>query len=225
MTAACAEGHGPPPPPAPPPPTRSVVLLSGQSNALYVAPYLALPLDSFAVVGQNGAGIGHWQDDDFDGSLWPAVKTVLTQRRVTAVVWWQGETDRRSDYLQHLRALVDRMRRTAGRPTLPFVIVRILDTPENASVRTAQEAFVAGDHHAVLVSTDGLRLGHSDHLTHRGYTIVAQRIRDALQGFDTPATERGHQLPTDRGSLFPSVGSYLPPAGAPNSRSGSSVRR
>ena len=153
------------------------IFLSGQSNAVYLAPVLKPD----AVVAQMGAGIGHWIND-FPDSLWPATEKALTGQKFDAIVWWQGESDRHAtNYLYELRSLIHRMRRTAGNPRLKIVIVRVLDRPENTLVRRAQEQFVRTDPNAVLISSDGFRLAQSDHLTERGYRVVAERIRRALR--------------------------------------------
>lgn len=174
----------PPSPPRPPDTKREVVLLSGQSNAAFVAPYLTLPLESVIVVARPGQSIGAWQPGE---PLWLEMERVLTAHRVTALVWWQGASDRRGDYLEDLRELVARVRQTAGQPGMLVVIVRVLDRPENRPVREAQQTFVSEDRRAVLVTTDGLGEPASDHLTPEGYAVAADRIRAALDRTDRPA--------------------------------------
>lgn len=156
--------------------TPATVLLGGQSNAVNVEPYLRF--DGLSTVARASTGIGAWHAD---GDMWPLTEAVLKSGRVRTVVWWQGEADRRAaGYLDELRELVRRMRAAAGNTNLKIVVVRVLNRPTNQVVRKAQEAFVAGDTNAALVSTDRLGLAGSDHLTEAGYRIVAQRIRSKL---------------------------------------------
>jgi Carbohydrate esterase, sialic acid-specific acetylesterase len=156
--------------------TPTTVLLGGQSNAVYLEPYLAA--EGLSTVARASTGIGAWHAD---GDMWPPTEAVLKSGRVRVVVWWQGEADRRAaGYLSELRELVRRMRVASGNPKLKIVVVRVLDKPENQIVRQAQAAFVAGDEYAAIVSTDGLGLPGSDHLTEAGYHTVARRIRSTL---------------------------------------------
>jgi hypothetical protein len=112
------------------------------------------------------------------GPMWPRTEAELKQHRVDAIVWWQGESDQHTPgYDRRLRDVIGRMRTAARNPNLRVVIVRVLDKREFAQVRQAQEQFVAGDGNAVLVSTDGLGRGSSNHLTETGYAMVASRIR------------------------------------------------
>jgi hypothetical protein len=162
------------------------VLLGGQSNAVYLAPVLAS--ERVATVARSSTGIGAWHAD---GDMWPPTASVLRKGSVRAVVWWQGSSDRYfAGYLGELQELIKRMRAAAGSPTLPVIVVRVLDKPENRLVRRAQEALVATDANATLISTDGLGLGESDHLTPAGYRVIANRIRVALRshGVDLPPT-------------------------------------
>lgn len=153
------------------------VLLGGQSNAVYLEPVLAS--ERVATVARSSTGIGAWHAD---GDMWPPTAAVLKKGSVRAVVWWQGSSDRFfAGYLGELQALIQRMRAAAGSSTLPVIIVRVLDKPENRLVRRAQDALVATDANATLISTDGLGLGESDHLTPSGYRVIANRIRSALR--------------------------------------------
>ena len=154
----------------------TTVLLGGQSNAVNLEPYLRF--EGLSTVARSSTGIGAWHAD---GDMWPATEAALKSGRVRTVIWWQGAADRRATgYLGELQDLVRRMRVAAGNPKLKIIVVRVLDKPENRIVRKAQEAFVAGDPHAVLLSTDQLGLGKSDHLTETGYRDVARRIRAKL---------------------------------------------
>jgi hypothetical protein len=161
------------------------LVVAGQSNAVNVAPFLraVYPQPVLSDSTQNGRPISSWSPTEQPPELWPLLAGALHQR-VQAVVWWQGESDRDNPhYLDDLRALAVRIRSENGNPALLIVVVRVLDLPLNIGVRTAQQAFVAGDLDAVLVSSDGpgFQNGTSDHLTDAGYGTVAQRIVATLR--------------------------------------------
>jgi hypothetical protein len=173
-----------PTPSVPVTPTRPLVV-AGQSNAVNVAPFLraVYPQAVLSDSTQYGRPISSWSPNEQPPVLWPILAGALHQR-VQAVVWWQGESDRENPgYLDDLRDLAARIRLENGDPTLLIAVVRVLDLPSNVTVRAAQQAFVAGDANAVLVSSDGQAFedGTSDHLTNEGYQAVAQRILLALR--------------------------------------------
>lgn len=156
------------------------VLIAGQSNAVFVEPYLSAAFPPVLTVAAPGTAIDAWKLPD--GPMWGPTETALTRGGVDAVVWWQGESDWQTpNYLRELRDLIGRMRAVTHLPALPVVIVRVLNRPRFAAVRRAQEEFVTTDPHAALVSTDGLGLAATDHLTQSGYAIAAQRIREAIR--------------------------------------------
>jgi hypothetical protein len=157
------------------------LLLSGQSNALMVAPSLsAIYPKPVLTVAESGRSISGW-DAGVAGNHWAELVPLL-QQPLQALAWWQGESDRDNpDYLNALRDLIARVRVTNGNAQLLVIEVRVLDLPQNASVRAAQETFVRTDTNAVLISSDGFQLDNSDHLTDGGYRAVAQRIYDAAR--------------------------------------------
>lgn len=153
------------------------LVLSGQSNALLVAPALSAiyPLPVLTV-GESGRPIAGWA---VNGDRWRELLPLL-QQPIQAFAWWQGESDRDNpNYLNDLRDLMARVRQTNGNAQLLVIEVRVLDLPVNAAVRAAQETFVRTDPNALLISSDGFQLDASDHLTDAGYRMVAQRILDA----------------------------------------------
>jgi len=176
LTAAC--GSHSPVGPTPPGVTIShPLVLSGQSNALLVAPALSAiyPLPVLTV-GESGRPIAGWA---VNGDRWRELLPLL-QQPIQAFAWWQGESDRDNpNYLNDLRDLMARVRQTNGNAQLLVIEVRVLDLPVNAAVRAAQETFVRTDPNALLISSDGFQLDASDHLTDAGYRMVAQRILDA----------------------------------------------
>ena len=158
----------------------SPLVLSGQSNAVNLAPFLSSVYPQpVLTVAENGRAIegrylltgNHWRD------LVP-----LLQQPIQAFVWWQGESDRDNpNYLSDLRDLIARVRQVNGNPQLLVIEVRVLNLTANAGVRAAQETFVQTDTNAVLISSDGFQLDSTDHLTDAGYQIVARRIFDAIR--------------------------------------------
>lgn len=153
------------------------LVLSGQSNALLVAPWLAsiYPLPVLTV-GENGRAISGWA---VNAQRWRELLPHL-QQPIQAFVWWQGESDRDNpDYLGDLRELIARVRQVNGNSQLLVIEVRVLNLAANAGVRAVQEMFVQTDTNAILISSDGFQLDNGDHLTDAGYQVVAQRILDA----------------------------------------------
>lgn len=168
------------PAPMPPPPLPAVaVVLSGQSNAVFEAPYLQSTVAGVRATGTSGQAIAGWAPG---GGDWTTLAATLAPGPLRAFVWWQGESDRLNpDYRGDLTNLVARVRAVAGQPTLRVVIVQVLDLPQNASVRAAQRSFVIGDVNALLVSSDiAQRDGLTDHMTPAGYSDVARLISGSL---------------------------------------------
>jgi hypothetical protein len=153
------------------------LVVSGQSNALLVAPWLSAiyPLPVLTVA-ENGRPISGWA---VAGERWKELLPHL-QQPIQAFAWWQGESDRDNrNYLSDLRDLVARVRQVNSNPQLLIIEVRVLNLTANAEVRAAQETFVQTDTNAILISSDGFQLESTDHLTDAGYQMVAQRILEA----------------------------------------------
>ena len=119
-------------------PPVSAVLLSGQSNAGDVAPFLVAayrPSDVF-LSAHGGESIRKWAP----GSLYWNELARLLRQPLKALIWWQGESDLESTtYLADLTDLVARVRATNRTPDLLVIVVRILPQPHGwgASVRAA----------------------------------------------------------------------------------------
>lgn len=172
--------QAPAPVPVPPAPVAATaVVLSGQSNALFIAPYLQGRVAGVRATGTSGQAIAGWAPGSGD---WATLAATLTPGPLRAFVWWQGESDRLNpNYRGDLTTLIARVRSVAGQPTLRVVIVQVLDLPQNASVRTAQQNFVVGDVNALLVTTDiSQRDGVTDHMTAAGYSEVARLVVASL---------------------------------------------
>jgi hypothetical protein len=154
--------------------------LSGQSNAVFLAPALtaAATPRGVSLVGEGSQGIDMWAST---GRLGLALMQQIVACHPTTLVWWQGETDGQSaiaGYAAKLADLMTRVRAAAGVPTLKIVIVRVVDEPELAGIRADLAAWVSSDAHAALVSIDDLPrdVPHGYHLTSSSYPAVASRI-------------------------------------------------
>lgn len=184
LAAAC--GGSSTAPTVPPPVVHVLpVALAGQSNALFIGPYLTQAAAPGAVVGfaQDGSAIAQWAPGS---AFWLALAPTLRQP-LRAFVWWQGESDRLTPerYQGDVAAFVARVRVEAGDPRLLVLICRVVDDPAFVGIRAAQAAYVATDARAVLVSSDGLakEFGEgvgSAHLSPEGYRLMAQRILTAI---------------------------------------------
>lgn len=168
------------------------LLVSGQSNLAGELPALAaaFPAPVYGV-WQIATPISGWAQTDTN-MLWQSLY-LLAHRQdyapFSAFVWWQGESDavpvQTADYATPARALIAAVRAGTNQPDLPVVIVRVLDYPEFATIRTAQELIVADDPYAVLVNTDPYKQagGTNYHLSPAGYASVAQLIRLAVLSY------------------------------------------
>jgi hypothetical protein len=158
-------------------------VLSGQSNAVNLGPFLAA-YGRVDTVAANSLAIARWDwtDPTIDAVMWRLLEPVLHDGPVAAFVWWQGESDRDNPRFESdTVSLLAHIRVEAAAPALPVLIVRVLPKPENAGVRAAQEhAALALD--AVLVSIDDCEAdGASDHLTASGYERAAAKIAQLLR--------------------------------------------
>jgi hypothetical protein len=162
----------------------TTILLSGQSNAVNVSPFLVAAYYPSLVVtsAYPGNPIQLWAPGNPN---WKVLAPLLRQP-LRAFVWWQGETDadaHSTTYLADLTDLIARVRLANRAPDLFVVVIRILPLPHElgAAVRAAQEAFVQADKNAVLVSSDGVPAQDDGyHLADAGYRIVAARIVAAI---------------------------------------------
>jgi hypothetical protein len=170
--------------PTAPTTTPAPLALAGQSNALFMQPFLASAAAPMLVVGfaQDGSKITQWDVNAPEG-YWAKLAPSL-HGKLTAFVWWQGESDTTEAdlYLTRLIAFIARVRAEAGNPSLKVLICRVVNDPAFQSIRAAQAAYVAQDPFSVLVSSDGLQLEHPDwpsgsaHLSNDGYVGMAARV-------------------------------------------------
>jgi hypothetical protein len=155
------------------------LVLSGQSNALYLGPALttAAAPRGVSTTAEGSQPIATWAPS---GHLWAPLLQQLTTCTPAAFVWWQGESDGQLAVPGYAAALADLLTRVraATTPTLRIVVVRIVDEPELAGVRADLAAWVAADAHAALVSVDDLPrdVPHGYHVTAASYPTVAARI-------------------------------------------------
>ena len=79
-----------------------------------------------------------------DGTLYEKALGQVVPFKVSAVVWYQGESDTSSDealfYKDELKLLIDIWRKRFDDPSLPFVIIQIADTHEEIGWKTLQKA-------------------------------------------------------------------------------------
>lgn len=178
--AACSRSSTAPAPiilaaPVTPP---SVVGLSGQSNAFYLAPFLAWFVP---IVGptKGGSPIDAWASS---GAQWLLLVPVLNQEPLRAFVWWQGESDEGnlSPYPQALTDLVGRVRLANHNPSLFVVICGANSYPGQQPLRDIQQEWARSDRFAVYVPSDDLPTAGNQHLTEDGYYTMASRIVAAL---------------------------------------------
>ena len=156
---------------------RDTVLLSGQSNAVFLAPFLAERM-RIETVARDSTGIAAWHAD---GSMWPTTLGALRSGRIRGIVWWQGESDANASadtYADELRELLGRMRAEVGH--VPIILVRVLDIPGNGNVRNAQER-IARELRLPLISCDGFQLDQSNHATETGYRTIAAQIEQQFR--------------------------------------------
>jgi hypothetical protein len=181
FTCACLTGCGKATPTAPTqtaaPPTQSPtapssprILVAGQSNAVFILPYLPEAIDF----------------TNIDGSInfWLNSRDFAERARTTsllAFVWWQGAADvamTTDEYAQKLRSLISIAR--SAQSNLPVRIVEIADFPIRASVREAQRQ-VSMDTGVEFIATSDLPCADAAcHLTAQGYQTVRDRVYRSL---------------------------------------------
>jgi hypothetical protein len=182
LTSACANPLAPEAPQIAPVASTPRWVLSGQSNAVNLKPYLT-PYATILGVQQNSTPIRAWA---VDGPLWGPLAAELNPSD-QAFIWWQGEMDAyegSTTYATDLRALLTRVR-SAGLQTL--VIVGLADMPDAryaanyATIRAIQQQ-IAGELGARYVSSERLPIDPDSifHLTPDGYAQMAARLLPVL---------------------------------------------
>lgn len=100
-------------------------LVSGQSNARYLAPHL--PPGSHILVAESGQSILRWDwlDTGASGALGRAFLDVLGRYRFSVFVWWQGDSDAQMSAAEYERRLVTLL----NAAQVPVMVVEILYDP------------------------------------------------------------------------------------------------
>ena len=166
--AGCGGGSSPTAPTvASPAPTSPRILLAGNSNAFFLAPYLPEALDMSLI----DASIDYWlANGDF------AERARTTP--LVAFVWAQSADPRVSvdEYMQKFRQLV-----TIARVTRADLPVRIIELPDmdrvNRAVLREAQRRLANDPGVQLIPTADLELDSTgNHFTMQGYQAIRDRI-------------------------------------------------
>lgn len=172
--------------------TNTTIILSGQSNAVQLEPFLKAAYHDGKVDGYSYGGL---PIDSFittkplisDWSPWALIAATLHQP-ARAFIWWQGESDARDpghnpyQYQQQLATFIGNVRAEANQPNLYVIVCQILeaDVSDTPIIRAQTAAWVAGDRNAKLLFADDLPRNDSQHLTAEGYTQMARRVIAAL---------------------------------------------
>lgn len=150
-------------------------LLSGQSNAVMLSPFL--PPGSHYLVAENSQSIGAWDPNAAPntGHLGHDYVDALTRYNFGVIVWWQGESDARRPPEDYRAKLIDLLR-LGGAPTRPVMIVEIANIPELGAIR-AVHAELAQNPKVALIPTNDLHfIPDSVHLEPSDYPMVAMRL-------------------------------------------------
>jgi hypothetical protein len=145
------------------------LLVAGNSNAVFLVPYLPEAIDESNIDGS----IDYW----LSSSL---LAQAARSANLWALVWWQGGRDTgmpADQYAEKLRALIRGVR--SVNTALPIRIVEIPDTPDRARVRQAQRE-VSADPGVELIPTADLPFDAAGHLPPEGYTTVRDRLYRSL---------------------------------------------
>lgn len=151
-------------------------LVSGQSNAMYLAPYL--PQGAYELVAEGGMSIRAWEPTADVGQRFRAALAAHTYR---VIVWWQGEADwemSAEDYAQRLVRLL--LQAHTASPGLRAMLVE-MSTFEAVPphIREAQRWLAREStwkDYVALIDTADLP-PHGVHFDDRYYAVIAQRIQ------------------------------------------------
>ena len=156
--------------------------INGQSNAIMARKVFVTQTDIMTVVPTAGDGptIACWADANAE--CWPAFAPAIHNAKIDAFVFWQGESDLKTEgYGAKLADLMGRVRGLVGDPSLLIVVMQY-GTAYSGGVPSGSELatpeWAAQDAHALYVPTrdiDGWLPDHG-HMTDAGYAAVGQRI-------------------------------------------------
>ena len=175
LVLGCGGGGGgasptAPGPVVPPAPSGPRLLVAGNSNAYFLAPYLAGAIDQSNIDGS----IDFWLAS-------PAFADAARLPNLAAMVWWQAGSDiftPGDEYTDKLRRVIRIAR--AGQADLPIRIIELPDLPNRRVLRDAQRQ-VASDPGVELIPTMDLPLADAaGHFTPAGYQTVRDRLYRSL---------------------------------------------
>lgn len=159
------------------------IVLSGQSNALNVRPYLA---DALRPSGKNLTG---WQKGAQQISVWdegqPGWNGLVPTLKpnIKALIWWQGESDGENGvpdgYQGRLGSFISRVRVAVGNPTLPVYIIQVGSHPLWSTIGPQQTAYCASDPYCTFISAAQIP-AYVSHMDAAGYAAVAQLLAGML---------------------------------------------
>lgn len=151
-------------------PSGPRLLLAGNSNAYFLAPFLPGAVDQSNIDGS----IDFWLSS-------PAFAEAARLPDLVALVWWQGGRDifmPGDEYVDKLRRIIGIAR--SSRAELPIRIVELPDRPDRTVLRDAQRQ-VSADPGVELIPTADLEWADAaGHFTPAGFQTVRDRIYRSL---------------------------------------------
>jgi hypothetical protein len=160
------------------PDARPLWVLSGQSNAEKLEPFLQ-PYARVAGYSRTSTAIEEWAPGK---PMWKGLAPAL-KLPMSAFIWWQGESNNNEppgSYRAKLAELAARVRKAARAPDLVFVVIRVGPNYRANTIWSEQDAFVSADRHAILVPSDDLEFVDYIHMTDAGYRHMAERLAATL---------------------------------------------
>lgn len=147
-------------------------LLTGQSNACYLSPYL--PPGSHALACQPGAPIDYW-DRAVPGTMALATDALLQILDPQVLVVWQGESWSSNYQAKLLQTLSNLAIRPDG-TMRPIMLIEVAKSSERPEVTAVHRWLATHPMVAFIPTADLAREGTSDHFTPAAYATVAQRL-------------------------------------------------
>lgn len=181
VMAGCGGGPTSPTPPLLP------LALTGQSQAVILAPYLQQDYAG-PLIGawESGLSIAFWGPED---RMWRQLAPFLHQR-LAGLVWLQGESDCEGlstavhDYDVRFPETMARIRHEAADDHLLILIVSVSPTANCVGIRAIQAEWVATHDRAALISADEvprLNFPADLHFTEAGAADLAKRVVAAVR--------------------------------------------
>lgn len=125
---------------------------------------------------------------------WVRARQVEYGKPIEFLVWWQGETDAgdstdAAQYQANLGTIFTNLRHDLSNPNLLIVVVQLNITSTGAfrdTVRAAQQAYVATDSNARLLSIDDVRLHSDPHYDALGQCGIGDMVASVIQKAKKP---------------------------------------